>query len=332
MEKRNFYTQTDACKTFLWALLVPQVLALLIAIIFSYFYKTSEELSASLVYLFVATIVAQLAFALVIFLYNKKNNINFIKATNLKTKNLSAKNILICVCISMIAVFGLYNFINMFGKVFIKLGFPSLGVSLPNNTIYWFIINVVLLAIVPAFFEELIFRGMIFNGLRKSGFWFASLISALMFTLVHMSIHQMIFPFIMGVVFALILEKTGSLFYTIITHFCNNFIVLLITYISNISGKDFLYIDVKTFPMALLVTFIALVALAIIWLLIKFVLTNKNEQETNKKAENLNILQEDDANDLTNVDKKRQYYKYLIGAIASGVIIWLVYVISEFVA
>ena len=59
MEKRNYYTQTDACKTFLWALLVPQGLSLLVALIFSFFYKTPEELSSSQVYLFIATIIAQ---------------------------------------------------------------------------------------------------------------------------------------------------------------------------------------------------------------------------------------------------------------------------------
>lgn len=332
MEKRNYYTQTDACKTFLWALLVPQGLSLLVALIFSFFYKTPEELSSSQVYLFIATIIAQVAFALVVFLYNKKNNVNFIKATKLNFSKISTKNILVCILISIIAVFGLYNFINMFGKIFTKLGFVSSSLSLPNNTFYWFIINVVLLAIVPAFFEEVIFRGMIFNGLRKSGFLFAGLISALMFTLVHMSIHQMIFPFIMGVVFALILEKTGSLLYTMLTHFCNNFVVLLITYISNTIGKDFLYIDVKTFPVALLVTFIAVVALVVIWLLVKYVLVNNNEQKSDRNLEKTNLLQEDYTNDLTNDTKKRQYYKYLIGAISSGVLLWLVYVISEFLA
>ena len=336
MEKRNYYTQTDSCKTFLWALIVPQAVSLLLALIFSYFYKTPEELSASLIYLFTATIVAQACFAFVAYVYNKQNNINFIKATKLDISKLSIKNILICVCISLIAVFGLYNFINMFGKVFTKLGFDSPATSLPINTFYWFIINVVLLAIVPAITEEIIFRGMIYNGFRKSGYIKASLLSCLMFALIHLSIKQFIFPIIMGLVFALILEKTGSLIYTMITHFCNNFIVLLISYISTSVGKDFLYIDVKTIPVALLVTAIATISLAIIWVLIKYVLVNNNNGDEKQKEIQIdkenNLLQEDSTNDLTNDTKKRQYYKYLIGAIASGVLLWLIYVISELVA
>lgn len=62
---------------------------------------------------------------------------------------------------------------------------------------------------------------------------------------------------------------------------------------------------------------------------------NNNGDEKQKEIQidkENNLLQEDSTNDLTNDTKKRHYYKYLIGAIASGVLLWLIYVISELVA
>lgn len=333
MEKRNYYTQTDACKTFIWALLVPQAISLLVALIFAQFYSTQEELSNSLVYLFVATILAQLCFLAVAYFYNKNNKINFVQASKLNLE-LNIKNVLICVLISMVAVFGLYNFINMISGFFVKLGFGSSSVSLPNNTFYWFIINVVLLAIIPAIMEEFIFRGMIFNGLRKSSFIVATIVSSVMFALIHLSINQFVYPIIMGIVFSFVLEKTGSLAYSMIVHCCNNFIVILISYINNCIGYDFLNIGVNNAGTFLIVTLIACLALVIVFVLIKFALKKQNngivqQSKNNEQDNNLPNIQNDCSNDLTNPDKKRQYYRYLIGALASGVLIWIIYVLSE---
>lgn len=333
MEKRNYYTQTDACKTFIWALLVPQAISLLVALIFSQFYSTQEELSNSLVYLFVATILAQLCFFIVAYFYNKNNKINFVQASKLNLK-LNIKNVLVCVLISIVAVFGLYNFINMISTFFAKFGFGLSSVSLPINTFYWFVINVILLAIIPAIMEEFIFRGMIFNGLRKSSFMLATIISSVMFALIHLSINQFVYPIIMGIVFSFVLEKTGSLAYSMIVHFCNNFIVILISYISNCLGFDFLNISVNNVESFLIVTLIAGLSLVIVFVLIKFVLKKQNNsaiQQANNNVQDTNLsnIQNDCSNDLTNPDKKRQYYKYLIGALLSGALIWIIYVLSE---
>ena len=334
MEKKNFYTTENSCKTFLWALLLPQIVSIVLAVVFSFFYKTQEELANSLIYLFTATILAQGCFAYVLFRYNKKNNINFVKATNLKTK-VDVKNILICILISIIAVLGFSNFINMITNFFTQIGFNQTTPSLPINTFYWFFINVLLLAVIPAFFEECIFRGMIFSGLKSRGLWFATIISSVMFALIHLSIKQFVFPIIMGCVFCLVLNKTGSILYTMIIHFCNNFFVLLISYINSCTGKSVLSLNVTSFWSGALVTFIAILSTILILLLIKFALNgnNKNVSETLNSSEISTSNAKDlsnVSNDLTNTDKKSQN-KYIIGVIVAGVVVWLVYMISELI-
>lgn len=75
--------------------------------------------------------------------------------------------------------------------------------------------------------EELLFRGMLFQGVRaRAGFWIAALASAAMFTLAHLGdasglladviIVIGILP--LGVVFAAIMERRGSLLAPVVTH------------------------------------------------------------------------------------------------------------------
>ena len=93
---------------------------------------------------------------------------------------------------------------------------------------------ILIFAIVPAFCEELIFRGVVFNGLKKSlGSLPAIFLSALTFALVHQNIQQFIYPFIMGIVFAVIADKTGNIFYTMIMHLFNNITTITIQYMLN---------------------------------------------------------------------------------------------------
>jgi membrane protease YdiL (CAAX protease family) len=76
--------------------------------------------------------------------------------------------------------------------------------------------------------EELLFRGVLYQALRRRmSIGSAALISAFIFALMHGQIVLLI-PFtIMGVVLALIYERSGSLWPTILVHACNNGIILL---------------------------------------------------------------------------------------------------------
>ena len=73
-------------------------------------------------------------------------------------------------------------------------------------------VYIVLFAILPAICEELIFRGVIFNGLRKNfSDTFAVIFSALLFALMHSSVMQLAYPFIMGIIFAIIVQQRQNL-------------------------------------------------------------------------------------------------------------------------
>ena len=70
--------------------------------------------------------------------------------------------------------------------------------------------------------EELIFRGVLLDGLRKYGNWFGIIISSILFGLMHQNFMQCIPAICMGIVWGYMTVKTGSIIPSIIIHILNN--------------------------------------------------------------------------------------------------------------
>lgn len=84
------------------------------------------------------------------------------------------------------------------------------------------VVIVVLLGVLPAIFEELIFRGIIYHSFRKYHIGRALLFSALLFGCMHMNLNQFLYAVVIGFFFALIVEATGSILASITIHFVIN--------------------------------------------------------------------------------------------------------------
>ena len=93
-------------------------------------------------------------------------------------------------------------------------------------------INIFLIAIVPAFCEELLFRGtfqpLLSETLRSShaGIW----ITAIIFSSIHLQFFGFLPRLILGLVFGYLFYWTGNLWYSIIAHFINNFVSVMSVY------------------------------------------------------------------------------------------------------
>jgi hypothetical protein len=85
-----------------------------------------------------------------------------------------------------------------------------------------------LLAVVVPIGEEMFFRGFVYGGLRaRWGVTIALLISAAFFAVVHLQIVHGLPVFVLGIGFALIYERTGSLLPAIVAHGVNNVVAVL---------------------------------------------------------------------------------------------------------
>lgn len=110
------------------------------------------------------------------------------------------------------------------------------------NTLPGFFVNVLMIAIIPAFGEELLFRGVIqriFKDWTKNIHW-AIFITAFLFSAMHMQFYGFIPRFIMGLFFGYLFVWSGSIWLPIAAHFINNCFAVLFSYLMhlNLVEKD----------------------------------------------------------------------------------------------
>lgn len=105
-----------------------------------------------------------------------------------------------------------------------------------RNTLFVIIFLIITNCLLPAIFEELIFRGIILSSLRRFGDLFAILISSLLFSLVHCNLMQIPFALIVGITFGFIAVKTNSLVIPMLIHFSNNLMSCIILIVSKELG------------------------------------------------------------------------------------------------
>ncbi len=82
------------------------------------------------------------------------------------------------------------------------------------------------LAVCPAICEELLFRGLVFDGLRKLGPWGAVFVSSLLFAVAHASIYRLAPTFALGMVMGYARLKSGSIVPGMLIHAISNGLVI----------------------------------------------------------------------------------------------------------
>ncbi|MBW7572789.1 CPBP family intramembrane glutamic endopeptidase [Caproiciproducens faecalis] len=103
----------------------------------------------------------------------------------------------------------------------------------PVLTLYFLTI-----AVIPPLVEELFFRGVVLHSLRKYGDGFAVVGSAILFGLYHGNFVQMVFAFLAGLVMALVVVRTNSLWPSIMIHFFNNGISFVVEMSQRFGGDQ----------------------------------------------------------------------------------------------
>lgn len=134
-------------------------------------------------------------------------------------RRMKASTILLVVLYS-IAVLPIGSFANSIGMLFTENEIVKDSYIFLEQP-FW--ISFLSIAIEPPLVEELVFRGAILGGYKKAGFKRAAIImSALLFGLFHMNLNQFVYAFAVGILFALVVEATGSIWSSMICHFLFN--------------------------------------------------------------------------------------------------------------
>lgn len=82
--------------------------------------------------------------------------------------------------------------------------------------------TLIITSLLPAFFEELFFRGIVFSNFRKLSPVKACVLCGLLFGMAHLNFQQFSYAFLMGCIFCYFVHKTGSIFSSILSHFLIN--------------------------------------------------------------------------------------------------------------
>mgnify|MGYP001232349778 CR=1 FL=1 len=120
-----------------------------------------------------------------------------------------------------------------------RFGFSGNMPDMPLTNDAWVLVLYgITIAIIPPIVEELLFRGMILQSLRKYGDGFAVVASAMLFGLYHGNFVQIVFAFIAGLVMAHVVVRTGSLWTSILIHFINNGVSFALEMVKRFAGDD----------------------------------------------------------------------------------------------
>ncbi|WP_437814857.1 ABC transporter permease subunit/CPBP intramembrane protease [Sorangium sp. So ce1078] len=93
-----------------------------------------------------------------------------------------------------------------------------------------YLVVVLLVAVTPAVCEELLFRGLVYSGLRRAGPAVAIGVSALLFGLAHGSVYRLLPTFSLGLALGYARHRTGSVLPGALLHALNNGLAVSLLY------------------------------------------------------------------------------------------------------
>ena len=147
------------------------------------------------------------------------------------------KNYIIALLSVLCAVPGLNLLFNLVGIIDSSASYQAVAESQFSASLS---VGLVCYGVITPLAEELIFRGIVYNELKKNyKLSIAMLISSLLFGLYHMNPVQGIYGFIMGLLMAYLYEYFGSFLWPVLVHMLANSIAYMLSY-TDITGT-FLY-------------------------------------------------------------------------------------------
>ena len=152
--------------------------------------------------------------AVLYFVLTKQNPITFCRFRSIKAGTILMTVLFTVLCSPLTT---LANAISMLFVENTVLEMSGSVLELP------FVVMLFIIGVSAPFVEELGLRGVVFQGLRSRGnVWKAVLLSAFLFAVMHMNINQAAYAFVIGIMLALLMEATDSIWTGFIMHMSIN--------------------------------------------------------------------------------------------------------------
>lgn len=161
-----------------------------------------------------------------------------------------------------------FSVVASYATSYLQLGLESvgIGITMPEyeipETAPGLILYFIALSVAPAFIEEIIFRGIVMQSLRRFGDIFALVASSLIFGIFHLNLIQMPYAFILGLCIGYFVMRTGSLWVGVLIHFINNGVAVVFELAYPYIGDEMYYLANTVYNLACVV--LAVLALIVI--------------------------------------------------------------------
>lgn len=293
--KRKEYELEDVGFAFVFMVLGYLVLSLVFSQVLSIIANSNNQafgaIASSNVVIWLNAFLTELVYLLVFIIYSKFKKVDLKSASNLDKQFTAKKSVSLSfttILLALVVFFASLNFINLISDLLSRRLSEPRG-TLPISNFFEFVMTTITFAVLPAVCEELLFRGLIFNGLKnKFNVSLSVIFSALIFALIHFSIFQTVYQFLIGIVLALLVHFTGSILFSMLFHFVNNFTIVLISYITKGGRSIFEFATFGGLEIFLSILFFLLGVLAVIGIfyIIKRISrdTSSDEATTNNEA------------------------------------------------
>lgn len=240
--------------------------------------KISNYYVYELIYSFIVQGLIMVGIPLLLYFLLMPKKEHIVKST-LHFQPLKVKAIFLTIAIGVILFVANIGIASFFNGVIHFLGYETpvgiISTPVPSKvTVETFVFELFITAVVPAFCEEFLHRGLLLHGISPIGYRKAIIISSVLFGMMHMSISQVFYAAILGLVIGFLVVMTKSIWVGIILHFINNALNVYLAYASSFGwpGKHFYtYLDAFLTSSNFLVSIFAIVSmLAILVILLVY--------------------------------------------------------------
>lgn len=175
------------------------------------------------------------------------------------------------ILIGLLLIYGLLFSLNSLNgyliKLFELLGYTRKSSTLPDLSGWRLLPAILVIAVLPAVLEEVLFRGIILNNMEgEVGSLRTVFLVGFLFSLYHGSVEQTIYQFICGSMFALLAIRSRSITPVVLIHFINNALILVLYSVGALDANGDLIIS-QGGNIAITVTSALCLAGAVVWLI-----------------------------------------------------------------
>ena len=290
--------------TFSLAVIFPVVIAFVFILILSALGRTGEETQNADWYLYANFLLSQLAFALAALccFFYAKTSVKQVVAS----QKCQVKYFLVAIFMQ-VGLLALSELNTLFLQFLGGFGYESTPIRLPSLDGFGFVGVLFVVGVLPSIFEEIVFRGILLNGLKSFGKVGAILLCGALFALFHQNPAQTLYQFCCGVAFALVALKAGSILPTVLAHFLNNATILLLE-----------KMGVQAFPTPVFVVIVLVSSLCLIGTVVYLLVFDKEQD----KRERLANQKQEKQDEQEKQERKRFFLASSVG-IAVSALTWL---------